>query len=230
MARMRSLTEHPPYSWQFLQPETGQTAPFVGSFYYVCEQLMTLRNANPFLVERHGWRVDQAGIEHDVEQYQVARMRAGGWTDFIVEDSPAPAPAYYPPPAQKKSAAGVLSGVRRVAAGVAVLVDWLGSGAKPVDQAIAESRAAICADCPKNDGGDFTAYFTKPIADKIRTQLEIRGDLQLRTPSDERLTVCSACDCPLKLKVWTPLEHILKHTSEDTKTKLDPRCWILKGT
>jgi len=99
-----------------------------------------------------------------------------------------------------------------------------------VEQTLADSRAAICADCPKNDGGDFTAYFTEPIANKIRTQLEIRGDLQLRTPSDEKLTVCSACDCPLKLKVWVPLDHILAHTSPEVKTKLDPRCWILKGT
>lgn len=109
-----------------------------------------------------------------------------------------------------------------------MLLDWLGSGGKPAEQSLADSRAAICSTCPRNDGGDFTAFFTKPIADKIRTQLEIRGDLQLRTPHDETLTVCSACDCPLKLKVWVPMEHILAHTSEDTKTKLDPRCWITK--
>ena len=95
---------------------------------------------------------------------------------------------------------------------------------------MADSRAAICATCPRNDGGDFTAYFTKPIADRIRTQLEIRGDLQLRTSHDEKLTVCSACDCPLKLKVWVPIEHIMLHTADDVRAKLDPRCWILKGT
>lgn len=230
MARLKSLTAHPPYGFQFLQPETGQSTPFSGSFYSVVEQVMTLRQANPFLCERHGWRTDQAGVEHDVEQYNVARMIAGGWMDFIVSDDPAPPPTYYPPSAQKKSAVGVLSGVKRVAAGVAVLVEWLGSGAKPVEQSLADSRAAICADCPKNDGGDFIAYFTKPIADKIRTQLEIRGDLQLRTPHDDKLTVCSGCDCPLKLKVWVPFDYVLAHTSEDTKTRLDPRCWILAGT
>lgn len=227
MARLRSLTAHPPYGFQFLQPETGQTTPFSGSFYSVVEQVMTLRTANPFLAERHGWRLDQAGVEHDVEQYNVARMVAGGWTDFIVEDSPAPPPPAYVQPAQKKSA---VASLKRVAAGVAVLVEWLGNGAKPVDQGLADSRAAICADCPKNNGGDFISYFTKPIADKIRTQLEIRGDLQLRTPSDEKLTVCSGCDCPLKLKVWVPIDHVLAHTSADTRTRLDPRCWILKGT
>jgi hypothetical protein len=226
MARLKSLTAHPPYSFRFLQPETGQTQEFVGSFTHCVDSTMALRLANPFLVERHGWRVDRAGVEHDVEQYNVARMIAGGWLDFIIQDEPA---ALAPPPAQKKTSWGsavALGSVKRVAAGVAVLVEWLGNGAKPVEQPLADSRASICAGCPKNDGGDFTAYFTKPIADTIRTQLEIRGDLQLRTPHDEKLTVCSACDCPLKLKVWVPLDHVLAHTSEDTKTKLDGRCWI----
>lgn len=225
---MKSLTEHPPYSFQHLTPETGQSSPFVGSFNHVVEQVMMLRQANPFLTERHGWRIDRAGVEHDVEQYNVARMIAGGWLGFIIQDDGnPPAPLYVMPTPQKKTS---VAAVRNVAAGVGVLLDWLGSGGKPVEQSLADSRAPICATCPKNDGGDWLSYFTKPIADKIRTQLEIRGDLQLRTPYDEKLTVCSACDCPLKLKVWVPMDHILSHTSEDTKTKLDPRCWILKGT
>ena len=110
------------------------------------------------------------------------------------------------------------------------MLDWLGSGGKAVDPALAEKRAGICADCPQNGADDWKTYFTQPIADKIRTQLEIKADLQLRTTYDDRLRVCSACDCPLKLKVHTPMEHILAHTSEDTKTRLDPRCWILKST
>lgn len=228
MPRLRSRTEHPPYSFQFLQPETGQAQPIVGSFNHVVEQVMILRQANPFLAERHSWRTDVAGVEAEVDAYNTARCIAGGWLSFVVmDDANPPAPMYVMP--EKKNRTNVAA-VRNVAAGVGVLLDWLGSGAKPVEQTLADSRAAICADCPKNDGGDWTAYFTKPIADKIRTQLEIRGDLQLRTPHDEKLTVCSACDCTLRLKVWTPLEHILDHTSEDTKTKLDPRCWITKGT
>lgn len=228
MPRLKSLTAHPPYGFRFLQPETGQSQEFEGSFNHVVEQTMMLRQANPFLAERHGWRTDRAGVEHDIEQYNVARMIAGGWLDFLVQDDTTPpAPVYVMPEKKKASAVGR---AKNVTAGVGVLLDWLGSGAKPVEQSLADSRAAICSSCPKNDGGDFIAYFTKPIADKIRTQLEIRGDLQLRTPHDENLTVCSGCDCPLKLKVWTPLEHILAHTSDEVKAQLAPQCWILKGT
>jgi hypothetical protein len=231
MAKMKSLTAHPPYSFRFLQPETGQTQEFVGSFNHVVEQTMMIRQANPFLAERHSWRTDRAGVEHDVEQYNVARMIAGGWMDFIiVDDGNPPAPLYVMPEKKTGLWGNVAAGSKRVAAGVAVLVEWLGNGAKPVEQPLADSRAAICSDCPKNDGGDFTSYFTKPIADTIRTQLEIRGDLQLKTPHDEKLTVCSACSCPLKLKVWAPLDHILAHTPEDVRKNLARQCWILKNT
>lgn len=185
---------------------------------------MMLRQTNSFLAERHGWRVDLAGVEHDVEQYNVARMIAGGWPEFIVQDEPSNAPVYTPPPAQKKT--GVAARVRNVAAGVGVLLEWLGSGAKPVEQALADSRAPICATCPKNGKGDILAYFTQPIADKIRTQLEIRGDLQLSTPHDEKLGICEACDCPLKLKVFVGVDHILDHTSAETYANLAPQCWI----
>ncbi len=231
MAKMKSLTEHPPYSFRFLQPETGQSQEFVGSFTHCVDQTMMLRQANAFLAERHGWRTDRAGVEYDVEQYNVARMRAGGWLNFIIEDDGnPPAPTYVMPEKKKGRWASVAAGSGRIAAGVAILVEWLGSGAKPVEQALADGRAAICAGCPKNDGGDFTSYFTKPVADTIRTQLEIRGELQLKTPHDDKLTVCSACSCPLKLKVWAPLDHILAHTPEAVRKDLAPQCWILKNT
>ena len=232
MPHLKSRTAHPPYSFRFLQPEAGQTEEVVGSFNFVVEQVIRLRQANPFLCERHGWSTEVAAVEAEVDAYNTARCIAGGWLDFVVMEDGNNAPLYQIP-AQKKTNKGLfqsaVGSIKHVAAGVAVLIDWLGNGAKPVEQALADSRAATCSDCPKNDGGDFTRYFTEFVANKIRTQLEIRGDLQLRTPSDESLTVCSACDCPLKLKVWVPIEHVMLHTPDDVRAKLDPRCWILKG-
>jgi len=229
MPHLRSRTEHPPYSFRFLQPETGQTQEFVGSFNAVVEQVMSLRNANPFLAERHGWRTDLAGVEAEVDSYNTARCIAGGWLSFVVMDDGAAQQSAYVMP-EKKKPTNAVGSVKRVAAGVAVLLDWLGSGGKAVDQTLADARAAICATCPRNDGGDFTSFFTKPIANKIRLQMEIRGDLQLHTPYDDKLTVCSACSCPLKLKVFTPIQHVLAHTSDEVKKELHPACWILKGT
>lgn len=228
MARLKSRTHHPPYGFRFLQPEAGQTVEFEGSFNHVVEQVQMLRQANPFLCERHGWRTDTAAVEAEVDAYNTARCINGGWLDFITPDEPGPVPVYTMPDAQKKRAGAVaIEGVKRVSAGVALLVDWLGSGGKPVETPVAERRAMICASCPKNDGGDWKAYFTEPIAEKIRVQLEMKNDLQLRTAHDAHLTVCSACDCPLQLKVHVPLSYVLEHTSPDTQTRLDPRCWIL---
>jgi hypothetical protein len=227
MSRLKSRTHHPPYGFRFLQPETGQTVELEGSFNFVVEQVQMLRKSNPFLCERHGWRTDTEAVEMEVEQYNVARCINGGWLDFVLPDEPGPVPAYTIPQPQKKTVVAGMGSVKRVAAGVALLVEWLGSGGKPVAPTLAENRAKICASCPSNDGGDWKAYFTEPVAEKIRTQLEMKNDLQLRTARDAELTVCSACDCPLQLKVHVPLDTILEHTSQDTLTRLDPRCWIL---
>lgn len=230
MPRMKNRWEHPPGGFQAIQPELGQDTPFSGSFNFVCDQLGALRRANPFLCERHGLSIDPATIENEVDYYNAMRCIAGGWTDFVILDAPgAPAGGYVPPP-EKKKRVGVVGGVKHVAAGIAVLLDWLGSGAKPVEAPLAEKRAVICAGCPKNDGGDWKAYFTEPVSEKIRVQLEIKNDLQLKTAVDDKLTVCSGCDCPLKLKVWTPLDHVLAHTSDEVKTRLDPRCWVLHNS
>lgn len=231
MPHLKSRTAHPPHSFRFLQPETGQASEFVGSFNFVVEQVVRLRKANPFLCERHGWSTDVVAVENEVDAYNTARCIAGGWKDFVVMDDGNPAPLYVMP-AQKKTM-GVLrsavAGGSKVAAGVAILLDWLGNSGKPVAQEIADRRAGICAECPKNGNGGITSYFTQPIADKIKTQMEIRGELQLRTPHDEKLGVCEACLCPLKLKCWTPMEHIIVHTSDEVKKDLHPCCWILLG-
>jgi hypothetical protein len=228
LPRLKSLTAHPPYSFRHLQPELGQTEETVGSFNAVVEQVQMMRLANPFMCERYGWRTDTAGVEADVHNYNVARCVNNGWWDFLLMDEPGVA-APFVAPAEKKSrlpgAVGVGS-VKRVAAGIALLVDWLGSGAKGVESALAEKRAMVCSTCPKNDGGDFTSYFTEPIAEKIRVQLEMKNDLQLRTSYDDKLTVCSACSCPIKLKVHVEISYILAHMSDEVKKQLHPACWI----
>lgn len=227
--KMKSLTAHPPYGFQMLQPETGQTTPFSGSFYHVVEQTLMLRQANPFLAERHGWRLDSAGVEHDVEQHNCARMVAGGWLSFVVmDDTSPPAPLYVMP--EKKKQASAVAKVRNVAAGVGVLLDWIGPTAKAVPQELSERRAAICVACPLNGKGGVLDFFTTEAAKVIHTQLQMRTDMELKTSVDAQLGICQACSCWLPLKSHVPIEFILSHTSDEVKTKLDPRCWILKGT
>jgi hypothetical protein len=129
--------------------------------------------------------------------------------------------------APRREQASVAGGVKRMVTGAAILRDWLGAGGTPVAPKLANQRAAVCATCPMNDKGDWTRFFTVPAAEQIKTQIELRNTLQMNTPFDAQLQVCSACLCPLKLKVHTPLEHIEAHLKPVDREKLDKPCWIL---
>lgn len=226
--RLKSRDQFPPGSFQFCQPETGWCAPTWRSFDTVVRELIAHRNGNPHLIAKHGWATDYDTVANEVDEYNAVRCRNAGYFDFILQDSP-PSPKLFLSRFQaRKPAAAVAGNIKRVAAGIGVLYDWLGSGATPVSKDEAERRAAICVSCPKNDGGDWKAYFTESIAEKIRQQLSIKHDLKLETSQDDKLTVCSGCDCPLHLKVWTPMQHVLAHTSDEIKQRLDPRCWVLQ--
>jgi len=230
MPRLKDRDHFVPEGFQFLIPETGMKKPIVGSFNSVVNEVIKIRKANPYLAERYGWSTDVRTVENEVDAYNTARCQAHGWTQWIVEDNTWIEPPPYPPD-QKKTRGwwgNVAVGAERVAAGVNLLIEWIGSGGKPVEPELSEKRSVVCAACPKNDiKRSFQSYFTAPLAEKIRVQLEIKNDLRLKTLQDEKLGICTGCDCVLRLKVHTPLEHILKHTSDDTKKRLDPRCWIL---
>src|SRR4030095_11350540 len=127
MPRLKSLPAHPPGSFQFLQPETGQATPFVGSFNFVVEQLQMLRKAHPFLCERHGW-----ATENEVENYNAHRCISAGWLDFVQVDDPNAPVATYTVPPEKKKRLPVVGGIKRVSDEVASLVRWLGGGGERV--------------------------------------------------------------------------------------------------
>jgi len=226
MARLKSLTAHPPLGFQFIEPAAGMKKPFSGSFSSVVDQVRALRRANKYLAEKHGWAMDKADIEYEVEQQNVARCIAHGWTDFLQQEFVASTPTYQGD-LKKNLFGNAVGGLKRVAAGVGVLIEWLGNSGKPVDQATSEHRASVCATCPQNGKGGLLEYFTGKAASTIKTQLEIKNDLALRTSHDAELGTCLACTCKLDLKVHTPIQHILTHTSDEVKAKLDPRCWVL---
>ncbi len=227
---MKSRDQHPPGSWQILIPEIGMKKPETGSFTHCVNFVMGVVRGNKFLAEKHGWSTTREWAEAYVENQNVARCQAHGWTGFLILDGePVPLPEREIPEGddvKKNHSGGVAGAGKQLAAGVRILLDWLGSGGKPVDLTLAEKRASICATCPQNNGGDWRKLFTQPIADKIRKQVELKNEMKLVTGQDKALTVCQACACPLQLKVWTPLEHVSKHTDEPTRAKLDPRCWI----
>ena len=192
---------------------------------------------NPGVLERFkDLPQTKAACEDFIDRANAARMLSiKGASSFIVSDDLGPIPKSLPP--QHGRFASVAGGVRKMAAGVATLLMWLGKGGAPVPAELSAKRSMICArrsrpdgstyKCPKNVNSDLTSLFTMPVANLLRKQLQVRNDMKLTTPHDERLGVCDACACPLKLKVHTPLADIVEHMTDTVKNDLDPECWIL---
>ena len=110
------------------------------------------------------------------------------------------------------------------------LIEWLGSGGKPVERRQAEARAAVCEGCPLNRVGWGKWWETAKsyVADDIRKMLELKHRAKLELPNERGLFMCQACGCLTRLKCWTPLEHIVNHTPSATLAKFPPQCWIPK--
>lgn len=230
MLKLKSRSESIPGGFLFLQAETGWESPRNASFNKVVDALVSHRLGNKWLVQKHGWNTDWNSVADEVESYNALRMQGNSkWQHFIGGDDGGPPGTFFqfPRPGPLQSAAGT---VKRVVAGVKVLTDWLGSSGRAVEKELAEKRANVCAICPQNKDGDWTTFFTAPVSEMLKLQLGIKNDLRLSTSKDDVLHVCMACSCPLKLKVWTPIRHIVDNMDEGTKSRLQPDspvCWII---
>lgn len=104
--------------------------------------------------------------------------------------------------------------------------EWLGMGAIPVDQEIAEERADICRTCPENvKGSGWIDRLKAEVAATIRDHLNVKNELELSVPEENEIGFCKQCGCVLTLKVWCPIEHILSHTSQSELKEFPDFCW-----
>lgn len=214
----------PPNGWQFREPSTGWTAPTpIGStFSQTVDLIIAMRRKNPAITAKFNLATNPEVVASELEKYN--RKRLG----LPEEATPPPFLESH----RRSSGAGAaavavdaMAGLKRAASGTAVIVDWLKSGGAPVAQELANKRAAICVTCPKNVAG---SWFTTAPAELIKETLEARKDLKLETPSDAQLKSCDVCKCLMRLKVWTPLEFILKRTKPEVMAEFPARCWIAR--
>lgn len=222
MATLKSRQSQIPNGFRYVIPELKWSAPPYSSFDSIVNAVQATFNANPHLCAKHGWPTDRAEVANLVEQYNVKLCQDMGWTKYI-HDVTQPDGGGTRPPFPNPSL--LQSGVR-VAVGARTLIDWLGDGGKPVPHAQAEARSNICVTCPLNTPGDLTNWFTRGASELIRKQVGAARDLGMSTSSDDKLGVCSACSCPVALKVHVPLAYILKSIPADSKKALDSKCWI----
>lgn len=235
-----SRRSFPPGGFFFFQPQS-QWPPtqemFAGlTFDQVVIKIAQHRAANP----RFGLSTDLDDIANELDYFTCVRLKfdpnycVGGPPGAPLGKAQAPLPPvrpvgqpFKPAPSARGAVAAEVKKVTRLVSGVGVLLDWIGSGGHAVDPALATKRANVCVGCPMNQKGGWEHFFTGPAADIIRKQLTLKNEMQLQTTLDKQLSVCDACGCELTLKVWVPLEYVLKKLTPEISIKLDPRCWIL---
>lgn len=214
-----------PNGLKFFQPETNWTPPPNASFDVIVNSLIAHRNANPFLRDKHGWATDYPTVANEVDAFNARICESHGWTKYITSGGGGPAPKSWPLPQPQP-----FQGVRNVVAGAKTLIEWRGAGGQAVPAEQSGRRAEICSVCEQNGSTDLLSFFTQNVAEAIKLEIELKNQMKLQTPYDEKLGVCKACDCPMKLKVHTPIDHIKHHMPEAQRAKLDPKCWILAET
>lgn len=226
--QMKSRSQHPPGGWMFYQAETGWSAPQWLSFDAVVMAVWQHRKANatrfPNLSQ------DRAHIELEVDAYNAERMKSIDGGMAFVQDG-GDAPPGFPMPRLPRQGVGravgaVVDHLKNASAGIGLWMEFFGED--PVEPKKAEGRAAVCVACPLNIQGDVFQRFNAATGKQL---LEIFGSMKkqnMRTQFDERLGVCGACDCPLKAKVWAPIELIAEHLRPEAKEKLWSECWMRK--
>lgn len=229
MLRLKNRRANIPNGFQYVQRETGWDASKVlphtnSDFFAVCQALQQHRAANPQLK----LNTNMQAIEMEVESLNVMRIAAmpGARDEYLMETGGAP-PSFQITPTHNLPVAVAVG--ESLKTGKDILFDWEESGQPPVAQELANKRADTCAICPKNGRGGLSRYFTVPVAAIIQARLERLHQVKMQTPLDNQIGVCEACLCPLRLKVWTPMEFLLKHTTPqqwDAFQKAEPRCWM----
>lgn len=214
-----------PNGLKFYCPVLKWQSPNGASFRVICEGYAQAVRANIAMAKQKGLPITMTEIENAIDAYNTAICVQNGWTRFVQSGAA--------PVAQNPFSAGRLplpNLSRSVAASVAggeVLVEWIASGAEAVPAEQANKRAEICVVCPLNEKGDFSRWFTKPVSEAIRTTLNLRRRMNFSTPSDDKLNICAACLCPLRLKVHLPLAKFFDKMTPESKDALDSKCWIL---
>lgn len=230
MARLNNRNVQIPFGLKFYQPETRFNSR-QGSFNNIVDQVVAMRKANPALVAKHNWATEWDLVADEVDAFNASICERMGWTQFINQPGAgaAPAPKFKAlSPLAEKQLSAAADKVKKVWQGVKTLNDWIDSKLPPVEQALSQHRAEVCAACPANGQGGLDSWFTKPAAAAIKLQLSKLADRKLSTTVDDKLNVCTICLCPLKLKVHTPLPFITEHMTDKTKSELDKKCWILE--
>jgi hypothetical protein len=224
--RLHTRLNAVPGGFRFIDAPISHEPMIEWGFTYLVDQVIARRRANP----RFNLSLDPIVVGNEIEEQNALRVSKIPQSEIYLVEGSVGSPQAGFPVAHRNAPQSVAAKSRNIVAGIGVLTDWLGSGAEPVTHQKAEERASKCVSCPGNDKGDWTRFFTQPAADLIRKQVEVARDMSLSTRFDKQLNVCSVCLCPLKTKVFVPIEHIKAHTTPEVLEKLkatNSDCWLV---
>lgn len=229
MTRLKTLRNIPPGGWIFEQKMPNGTIRKItsmGPFGGAVKQIQEVRAANGIQPQ------DMDSIAMELEQQTVQRLGE----DSKYCDS------------KKKALLSRLSelpthvsrAVKRAAEagdGARILVDWVGEGARPVPEILAQARANVClhagpngSPCPNNIESHGVALLTDKIAVAILEQRRRKTDIGLKVQGEDALFTCQVCTCHLPLKVWVPMDSIVRHLRPEKIERFPNFCWMKTET
>lgn len=232
---MDDLDEHhiPPGGWQFYQPETKWRAPtpIASTLSQTVTLIIAMRRKNPAITAKFKLATNPEAVKIEVLRFNRKRL---GIPEEGVQGSPFSENRRYQRSIGAGAAAGrgiieSMSGLKRAAQGTAIVIDWLGSGANPVAQELAEKRAATCVACEKNEPGN---WYTEAPAELIKKSVEAwksltgKTDFEFKTEQGDKLKSCAVCKCLMRLKCFVGVDHILAKTRPEIMAELPDWCWI----
>jgi hypothetical protein len=222
---LKSRSINPPGGWRFTQPETGWKLKPGHPFKSAVASIIEHRRQNP----RFKLSTDFATVEVELDNFTCALLRNDPkWCDGPPALSfPKPLPARPRPVVARGNAAvgNKPNFLANTSAGIKLWLEFFGSG-KPETKEVAEKRASVCVTCPQNVKGNILERFNAAAGREILAIFNALNDLDLHTSQDKELYVCHLCSCPLRSKVFAPLEMVKKHMVKETMDSLPDFCWI----
>ncbi len=193
------------------------------SFDTIVNGAISVLKGNPHVAQKLGWDLSYDAMADRVDLFNATICEKMQWNDYITGVSGSGGTTGEIPFPTTRSVYGRLQGV---VAGASAIVESIARKEEAVPAVASAARATVCAACPLNEKGDWLSIFTVPAADAIRKAMGAMNDMDLKTPSDHLLGCCSACDCPLRLKVHFQIERILSGLTPGQKGALWDKCWI----
>lgn len=221
--RMKSRSETPSGGWQFFQPETRWQAPFTthDTFDICVTKIIAHRMGNA----RFNLPTEREAVALELENFTAHVLSKRGLANQYVVG--AEKKTVNPEASITQRAIGAVAAlvaeVRKDTNGARSLSEWIGEGAHPVPEDQANARSEVCLKCPMNKGRSGRIKDT--VAAAIAEYSRVKTKIGLHVRDEGALKTCAACDCPLKLKVWVPLKHILSHTNVGI---FPDNCWVVK--